>query len=151
METARRLAVAKARAAASRYPASLIIGSDQVAEVDREPINKPGTKEAARAQLSRLSGRAVLFHTALCLLNAATGREQVEIVTTDVAFRRLDAAEIERYLAKEPAFDCAGSAKSEGLGIALLARLGGHDPTALVGLPLITLAQMLRNEGLQIP
>ena len=151
VETARRLAVAKAQAAASRFPSALIIGSDQVAEVDREPINKPGTLEAAREQLARLSGRAVMFHTALCLLNAATGRQQVEVVSTDVAFRRLDFAEIERYLSKEPAFDCAGSAKSEGLGISLLARMGGADPTALVGLPLITLSQMLRNEGLPIP
>ncbi len=150
-QTARRLARDKARAAASRFPRALIIGCDQVAEVDGEPVNKPGTLEAARAQLTRLSGRAVLFHTGLCLLNAATDREQLEVVTTGVEFRVLASAEIERYLAKEPAFDCAGSAKSEGLGIALLSRLGGDDPTALVGLPLIALARMLRAEGLQVP
>jgi septum formation protein len=150
-ESARRLACDKAHAAASRFPASLIIGCDQVAEVDGEAVNKPGTREAARAQLARLSGREVLFHTGLCLLASASRREQVRVVTTDVSFRRLDADEIERYLDKEPAFDCAGSAKSEGLGIALLARLGGDDPTALVGLPLIALAQMLRAEGVALP
>ena len=134
-----------------RFPRSLIIGCDQVAEVSGEPLGKPGTAENARSQLQRLSGREALFHTGLCLLDAASGREQVRVVTTDVAFRRLQGDEIERYLAREPALDCAGSAKSEGLGIALLSRLGGSDPTALVGLPLIALSEMLRAEGLQIP
>lgn len=150
-ETAERLARAKARAAGGRHPGSLIIGCDQVAEVAGEALGKPGTLEKARAQLLRLSGQEALFHTGLCLLHAPSGREHARIVTTDVAFRRLDAAEIERYLAREPALDCAGSAKSEGLGIALLARLGGSDPTALVGLPLIALCEMLRAEGIPVP
>jgi septum formation protein len=150
-QTAERLARSKARAAAQRYATSLIIGCDQVAEVGGVPLGKPGTLETARAQLSQLSGREALFHTGLCLLHAPSGREQARVVTTDVEFRRLDAQEIERYLVREPALDCAGSAKSEGLGIALLSRLGGGDPTALVGLPLIALAEMLRAEGLQVP
>lgn len=149
--TAERLARDKARAGAARHPRSLIIGCDQVAEVEGTALGKPGTLEAARGQLTRLSGREALFHTGLCLLHAASGREQSRVVTTDVAFRRLDAAEIERYLAREPALDCAGSAKAEGLGIALLSRLGGADPTALIGLPLIALSEMLRAEGLQVP
>lgn len=150
-QTAERLARSKARAAAQHRPGSLIIGCDQVAEVGGVPLGKPGTLERARAQLARLSGREALFHTGLALLHAPSGREQVRVVTTDVAFRRLDAGEIERYLAREPALDCAGSAKSEGLGIALLSRLGGSDPTALVGLPLIALAEMLRAEGIAVP
>ena len=149
--TAERLARSKARAAAARHPRSLIIGCDQVAEVDGRALGKPGTLERAREQLAGLSGREALFHTGLALLDAASGREQTRVVTTDVAFRRLDAAEIDRYLAREPALDCAGSAKSEGLGIALLSRLGGGDPTALIGLPLIALSEMLRTEGLQVP
>lgn len=150
-QTAERLARSKARAAASRHPRSLIIGCDQVAEVEGAALGKPGTLDNARAQLSHLSGREALFHTGLALLDAASGREQSRVVTTDVAFRRLEPAEIDRYLAREPALDCAGSAKSEGLGIALLSRLGGGDPTALIGLPLIALCEMLRAEGVQVP
>ncbi len=150
-QTAQRLARLKASAAASRWPQALIIGSDQVADLDGEAIGKPGTLDNAKAQLRRLSGHAVSFHTGLCLLNAATGKAQVRVVTTDVGFRALTDAEIDAYLAREPAIDCAGSAKSEGLGIALLDRLGGEDPTALVGLPLIALSQMLRNEGIAMP
>jgi septum formation protein len=150
-DTAIRLALAKADAAALRWPAAMIIGSDQVADLDGKPIGKPGTLENARAQLRELSGKAVLFHTALCVLDAARSRRHQRLVTTDVVFRNLGDAEIDRYLAREPALDCAGSAKSEGLGIALLSRLGGEDPTALVGLPLIALAEMLRAEGVAIP
>jgi septum formation protein len=150
-QTAERLAHSKAHAAASRWPQGLIIGSDQVADLDGEAIGKPGTLGNAKAQLRRLSGREVLFHTGLCLLNATSGRVQSRVVTTDVVFRALTDAEIDTYLAREPAIDCAGSAKSEGLGIALLDRLGGEDPTALVGLPLIALSQMLRTEGLAVP
>lgn len=150
-QTAGRLARAKARAAASHHPRSLIIGCDQVAEVEGAALGKPGTLDNARAQLARLSGREALFHTGLCVLDAGSGREQSRVVTTDVAFRRLEPAEIDRYLAREPALDCAGSAKSEGLGIALLSRLGGPDPTALIGLPLIALCEMLRAEGLLVP
>ena len=150
-DTAMRLARAKAEAAATRFPGALIIGSDQVADASGQPVNKPGTLDNARKQLRELSGEAVSFHTALCLLNADRARRHERLVTTDVVFRALTDAEIERYLAREPAFDCAGSAKSEGLGITLLSRLGGDDPTALVGLPLIALAAMLRAEGVEIP
>ena len=148
--TALRLARAKARAGEARFPDAWIIGSDQVAELDGRPIGKPGTLDNARRQLRELSGRSVLFHTALRLSRAAM-RGHERIVTTDVAFRPLSDAEIERYLAREPALDCAGSAKSEALGVSLLARLGGDDPTALVGLPLIALGEMLRAEGFQVP
>jgi septum formation protein len=150
-DTAARLARAKAEAGASRWPDALIIGSDQVADLDGQAVNKPGTLQRAREQLRELSGKPVAFHTALCVIAPAHARRHERIVTTEVVFRELGAAEIERYLAREPAFDCAGSAKSEGLGIALLARLGGEDPTALVGLPLIALGEMLRAEGLEIP
>jgi len=148
--TASRLARAKAEAARARWPHALVIGSDQVADLDGAAIGKPGTREAARAQLRRCSGKTVLFHTAVCLLGTAA-RAQERLVTTPVTFRRLADAEIERYLDREDALDCAGSAKSEGLGIALLARFGGDDPTALVGLPLIALAEMLRAEGVEVP
>ena len=150
-DTAVRLARSKAEAAAARWPRALIIGSDQVADLDGKAIGKPGSLDNARRQLRELSGKAVLFHTALCVLNAASRLRQERLVTTDVVFRDVGEAEIDRYLAREPAFDCAGSAKSEGLGIALLARLGGEDPTALVGLPLIALSTMLRAEGVEIP
>jgi septum formation protein len=150
-ETAVRLAQAKAVAAGERYPLAWIIGSDQVADLEGEALGKPGTVENARAQLRRLSGRSVLFHTALCVSHDRLGRRHERVVTTEVVFRRLADAEIERYLAREQALDCAGSAKSEGLGISLLARLGGDDPTALVGLPLIALAAILREEGFDVP
>jgi septum formation protein len=149
--TAARLARAKARAGESRWPRAWIIGSDQVADVEGEAVSKPGTLENARRQLRTLSGRTVLFHTALCLANGAAGRAHERLVTTEVAFRALSDAEIDRYLAREPAIDCAGGAKSEGLGISLLARLGGDDPTALVGLPLIALCELLRAEGFEVP
>jgi septum formation protein len=149
--TAVRLAREKAGAAQSRWPDAWVIGSDQVADVDGRALGKPGTLDHARRQLRELSGRTVLFHTALCVAHAALGKRHEKLVTTEVAFRRLDDAEIERYLAREPALDCAGSAKSEGLGISLLARLDGGDPTALVGLPLIALAEVLRAEGFQVP
>lgn len=150
-QIAARLARAKAHAAGRKFSSAWIIGSDQVADLDGRPINKPGTVEAAREQLRELSGHTVLFHTALCLWNARLERSHERVVTTDVAFRRLTDAEIERYLEREPAFDCAGSAKSEGLGIGLLTRIGGDDPTALVGLPLIALSAMLRAEGFDVP
>ena len=149
-QTALRLARLKAEAGARAHPGRCVIGSDQVADRGGQAVNKPGTLEAARAQLRDLSGRPVLFHTGLCVLGAG-GHRQERVVTTDVVFRPLTDDEIERYLALEPAFDCAGSAKSEGLGIALLQRLGGDDPTALVGLPLIALSQMLRAEGYPLP
>lgn len=150
-ETAIRLARAKAEAGSRRFPSSWIIGSDQVADLDGHAIGKPGTLDKARAQLRQVSGHSVLFHTALCFWNARLERRHERLVTSDVAFRRLTEAEIERYLERENALDCAGSAKSEGLGIALLSRLGGDDPTALIGLPLIALSAMLRAEGFDAP
>ena len=150
-DTAVRLARDKAEAVGKRHPSAWIIGSDQVADLDGQPLGKPGTLEAAREQLQQLSGHTVLFHTALCFWNARLERRHERLVTTDVAFRRLSEAEIERYLEREPALDCAGSAKSEGLGISLLTRLGGDDPTALIGLPLIALSAMLRAEGFDVP
>ena len=149
VDTARRLARLKAQAAQRQFPSAIVIGSDQVADLDGTPINKPGTLEGARDQLRELSGRTAHFHTALCLIGTGAPREVV--VPTNVRFRALTDAEIDRYLAKEPAIDCAGSAKSEGLGIALLESMTGDDPTALVGLPLIALAAMLRAEGWRVP
>lgn len=149
--TAERLAEDKARAVAARFPASLIIGSDQVAHVGDQRFGKPGTRERAAAQLRALSGRTVVFHTGLAVLNTASGRCHVRGIPIDVGFRELSDADITRYLEREDALDCAGSAKSEGLGIALLEFLRGDDPTALVGLPLIALASMLRAEGLALP
>ena len=150
-ETAIRLARAKAEAGARRFPKAWVIGSDQVADLDGRPIGKPGTFENARRQLRDVSGHSVLFHTALCVWNARMERRHERLVTTEVGFRRLSDVEIDRYLEREHALDCAGSAKSEGLGISLLSRLHGEDPTALVGLPLIALASMLRAEGFDVP
>ncbi len=150
-DTAVRLARAKAEAGGRQFSPSWIIGSDQVADLDGRPIGKPGNLENARGQLRELAGHTVLFHTALCVWNARLERRHERLVTTDVAFRRLTDAEIDRYLEQEGAFDVAGSAKSEGLGISLLSRLGGDDPTALVGLPLIALSSMLRAEGFDVP
>jgi septum formation protein len=150
-DTAVRLGRIKAEAGGRQFTTSWIIGSDQVADLDGKPIGKPGTLEKARAQLRELSGHTVLFHTALCFWNARLERRHERLVTTDVSFRRLTDAEIDRYLEREPAFDVAGSAKSEGLGVSLLSRLGGDDPTALVGLPLIALSAMLRAEGFDVP
>ncbi len=149
--TAERLAAAKAMAVASRFPDALIIGSDQVAFVDNQRFGKPLMRERAIEQLRLMSGRTVTFHTGLCLLNSATGRSQVCGVPTEVAFRQLSDGEIERYLSKEQPYHCAGSAKSEGLGIALLSSIRGDDPNALIGLPLIALCRMLRAEGMQVP
>jgi septum formation protein len=147
--TARRLARAKAEAAQARFPHAWIIGSDQVADLDGRPLGKPGHREGAREQLRAMRGRIVVFQSAVCLLAAGEAREA--LVPTHVAFRNLADEEIERYLDREPAFDCAGSAKSEGLGIALLERLAGDDPTALVGLPLVALCAMLREAGARVP
>ncbi|MGL4407669.1 nucleoside triphosphate pyrophosphatase [Zoogloea sp.] len=149
--TAERLAIEKARAVADQFPDALIIGSDQVAYMDEMRFGKPGTVERAVAQLSAMSGRSVIFHTALALLNTRTGQYQLEGVPTEVRFRTLSQEEIVRYVDKERPLDCAGSAKSEGLGITLLDALAGEDPNALVGLPLIALARMLRHEGVALP
>ncbi|MDR2926214.1 MAG: Maf family nucleotide pyrophosphatase [Azoarcus sp.] len=148
---AQRLALAKARNVARQRPGALVIGSDQVAALGAEIFGKPGTVENAVAQLQRMSGQEVLFHTAVALIDGRNGSEQCENVLTRVRFRRLDEAEIRRYLEREPALDCAGSAKCEGLGITLLDALSGDDPTALIGLPLIALARMLRAAGVEMP
>ena len=145
--TALRLAEAKARALAHAHPHALVIGSDQVAELDGQPVNKPGTHERAMEQLARMQGREVLFHTALALLATATGHLQKDLAVVRVRFRRLPAAEIEFYLRREQPYDCAGAAKIETLGIALVERVDSDDPTALVGLPLIRLTSMLAAEG----
>ena len=148
--TALRLALAKARAVAAARHDGLVIGSDQVAECDGEAVGKPGTHERACAQLARLSGRTVVFHTGVALVDAATGRARVECVDVASTYRTLSAAEIEHYLRREAPYDCAGSVRSEGLGIALFERIENDDPSALVGLPLIAVARMLREEGLDV-
>lgn len=145
-----RLSEAKARAVASEYPDALIIGSDQVATVDGKIYGKPGNHERAVEQLRTLSGKTVNFFTGLCLYNARTGLAEVRGVPTLVGFRHLSDSEIENYLHREPAYNCAGSAKSEGLGIALLSSMQGDDPNALVGLPLIALCDLLRNQGVSV-
>ena len=149
--TAERLAVAKAMAVASLFPSALIIGSDQVAFVGSQRFGKPLSRDRAVQQLRSMRGNTVTFHTGLCLHNSATGRSQVCGVPTEVIFRQLSDDEIERYLDKEQPYHCAGSAKSEGLGIALLSSMRGDDPNALIGLPLIALCEMLRDEGIQVP
>ena len=149
--TAKRLAEVKARAVAPHYPNALIIGSDQVAASNGQCFGKPGSRENAIAQLRLMRGKEVIFHTGLCLLDSATDRAQVRCIDTHVGFRDLSDAEIESYLDKEDALNCAGSAKSEALGISLLSYLRGDDPNALIGLPLIALCNMLRAEGLALP
>lgn len=149
--TARRLSETKARRIEPRYPDALIIGSDQVAELDGIPLGKPLTHENAVRQLTRCSGRTVVFHTGLCLLDTATGNCEVAVARNEVLFRTLTALEIERYLDREQPYDCAGSAKAEGFGIVMIERLSGDDPNALIGLPLILLIGMLRRAGVQLP
>lgn len=143
-----RLAEAKARAVAPAHPGALIIGSDQVACIDDQVLGKPGNRERAIAQLERASGQAVVFHTGLCLLNGLTGRAQVLVEPFRVHFRPLSRRRIEAYLDREQPYNCAGSFKSEGLGIALFERLEGEDPSTLIGLPLIRLIALLESEGL---
>jgi septum formation protein len=147
--TALRLAEAKARAVASRYADALVIGSDQVADCDGRPVGKPGDRARAFEQLRALSGRTVVFHTGLALVDAASGRCHRELVDVASTFRTLGDAEIARYLDREQPYDCAGSVKSEALGIVLFDRIASDDPTALIGLPLIALARLLRLEGVE--
>jgi septum formation protein len=149
-QTALRLSIAKARSIASQFPDSLIIGSDQVAELAGLPIGKPGSLALAREQLRSMRGRTLVFHSGLALVDGASREAQSAVVPTTVRFREYADDEIERYLELEPAVDCAGSAKSEGLGIALIAAMQSDDPTALVGLPLIALADMLRKQGVEV-
>ena len=147
---ATRLALAKARAVAARHPEAVVIGSDQVADLHGQPLGKPGNHERATAQLQQMRGQTVVFQTALAVVCLASGFEQVDLAPVRVRFRALDDAEIEHYLRAEQPYDCAGSAKSEGLGIALLEAIESDDPTALVGLPLIRTARMLRAAGVKL-
>jgi len=149
--TALRLAETKARAVAAIHPEHVVIGSDQVAVLGQQAIAKPGHRQAALDQLTAMAGHLVTFHTALSLLDARTGACQIDEVPTRVWFRRYSRAQAARYLEKEPAYDCAGSAKIEALGITLVERVESTDPTALVGLPLIALTTMLRNAGIEVP
>ena len=147
---ATRLALAKAHAVAARYPEAVVIGSDQVADLHGQPLGKPGTHERATAQLRQMRGQTVVFQTALAVVCQASGFEQLDLAPVRVRFRTLGDAEIEHYLRAEQPYDCAGSAKSEGLGIALLEAIDSDDPTALVGLPLIRTARMLRAAGVRL-
>ncbi len=147
---ARRLALAKARAVAQQYPDCVVIGSDQVADLDGEPLGKPGTHERAVAQLQKMRGKTVVFQTAVAVVCQASGFQQEDVAPVRVVFRDLSDAEIENYLRAETPYDCAGSAKSEGLGIALLESIDNDDPSALVGLPLIRTSRMLRAAGIAL-
>lgn len=148
VEVARRLALEKARSVAANHPAAIVIGSDQVAELDGRTIGKPGTHDRARAQLRAMSGRTIVFHTALAVVCIERSHEARALVPVTVRVRTLTDAQIERYLLVEKPYDCAGSAKVETLGIALLESIESDDPTALVGLPLIRTCDMLRAVGI---
>ena len=146
----RRLALAKARAVARTFPGAVVIGSDQVADLDGQPVGKPLTHEKAVAQLQQMRGRSVVFHTAVAVICLECGFEQLDVAQVRVQFRALADAEIEAYLLAERPYDCAGSAKSEALGIALLDAIDSDDPTALVGLPLIRTCRLLRAAGVKV-
>ena len=150
-DLALRLALAKAHAVAAHNPGAVVIGSDQVADLAGQPLGKPGTHQRATAQLRQMSGHSVIFQTAVAVVCPETGFEQVDLAPVVVRFRALSDAEIERYLRAEQPYDCAGSAKSEGLGISLLDAIDSDDPTALIGLPLIRTCRMLRAAGLVLP
>ncbi len=145
-----RLAMSKARAVAARFPRAIVIGCDQVADLDGSPIGKPVAHAAAAAQLRRMSGRLVIFQTAVAVVCAEAKFAEMDLAQVRVRFRDLSDAAIETYLLAEQPYDCAGSAKSEGLGIALLDAIDNDDPTALVGLPLIRTCRMLRSAGLDL-
>jgi septum formation protein len=149
-QTALRLAQEKAKKVAESYPHALIIGCDQVATLDGKQLGKPLNHKNATAQLQLMRGREVTFHSAICLYNALTQKIQAEVVPYLVKFRQLSDQDIENYLAKDQPYQCAGSAKSEGLGIALIERMIGEDPNALIGLPLIKLVSMLEKESISI-
>lgn len=148
--TALRLAVGKARSLAARFPDALIIGADQVASCEGERLDKPGEHATAVRQLRKVSGKEARFDTAVALLDAASGAVQSRVVPCKVRFRALDDRRIESYLRREQPYDCAGSAKAEGLGIALIAGIETEDPTSLIGLPLIALTGMLEQAGLPV-
>ena len=148
--TAMRLAIAKAQSLRKRFQDALVIGADQVADQNGIAIGKPGTRKRSFEQLQQMRGQTLVFHSAIALLNTATDRIQSRIVATTVRFRELSNQEIENYLDRENALDCAGSAKSEGVGIALMTSMQSDDPTALIGLPLIALIDMLHAEGISV-
>ena len=148
--TAIRLAEAKARAVAVRHAGALVIGSDQVADLDGRAVGKPIDHADAVAQLTAASGRTVVFHTGVALVDAASGRCQVRCVDVSSTFRTLTRGDIDAYLAREQPYDCAGSVRSEGFGVALFERIASDDPTALIGLPLITVVSLLRAEGFDV-
>jgi septum formation protein len=148
--TALRLAQSKARAVAAHYPRAHIIGSDQVAELDGKALGKPGSRDAALAQLAAMRGRSVVFHTAVCLIDGLSAQLQIEDVPTTVHFRHYSDAQAGRYLEIDKPYDCAGSAKIEALGISLVERIDSSDPTALIGLPLIALVTMLKRVGIEV-
>lgn len=150
-DLALRLALAKARAVARAHPQAVVIGSDQVADLAGRPLGKPGNHERAVEQLRAMRGQTVVFQTALAVVCEATGFESVDLAPVRVVFRDLSDEEIERYLRIEQPYDCAGSARSEGLGIALLERIDSDDPTALIGLPLIRTCRLLRAAGVELP
>ena len=145
-----RLALAKAQAVAQLHPNAVVIGSDQVADLDGTPLGKPGNHRNAVVQLQKMRGKTVVFQTALSVVCLANGYERTELAVVSVKFRNLTDAEIEAYLLAEEPYDCAGSAKSEGLGIALLDAIDNDDPTALIGLPLIRTCQLLREAGVKL-
>lgn len=149
-QTAMRLAAAKARAVASAFPDALVIGSDQVASCEGRRLDKPGAFDRAVEQLAFLSGKIASFDTAVCVLDSLSGRAETRVVPCRVHFRQSDSARIEAYVRREQPYDCAGSAKAEGLGIALISRIETSDPTALIGLPLIMLTEMLEAFGLPV-
>ena len=149
-DLAMRLALTKAQAVAAQHPNAVVIGSDQVADLNGEPLGKPGTHERAVLQLQKMRGQTVVFQTAVSVVCQASGFEQTELAQIKVRFRALSDAEIEAYLRAEEPYDCAGSAKSEGLGIALLDAIDNDDPTALIGLPMIRTARLLRAAGVDL-
>lgn len=149
-DTALRLAEGKARSVAADWPAALVVGSDQIADCDGAPVGKPGDLAGAARMLTSLSGKRVVFHTGLALLDAASGACRTALVDVVSRFRRLSRGEIDAYLAREAPLDCAGAVKAEGLGIALFEAIESDDPTALIGLPLIRLAGLLRDAGVAI-
>ena len=149
-DLAMRLALAKARAVALKHPEAVVIGSDQVADLEGVPLGKPGNHTNATLQLQQMRGKTVIFQTALSVVCLATAYERTDLAVVKVKFRNLSDAEIESYLRAEEPYDCAGSAKSEGLGISLLEAIESDDPTALIGLPLIRTCQMLREAGVKL-
>jgi len=149
-DLAMRLALAKAQAVAAQHPSAVVIGSDQVADLNGEPLGKPGTHERAVLQLQKMRGQTVVFQTAVSVVCQASGFAHTELAQIKVRFRDLSDAEIEAYLRAEEPYDCAGSAKSEGLGIALLDAIDNDDPTALIGLPMIRTARLLRAAGVDL-